>query len=460
MTLYRQHLRHLLETAPHRVQEVPASLVRAEARRWLEEDDLYALSQLVKHVSVELPPGRVAVHLYGALRQCRVDDFLFLLRLAGGAAAVDPDRVAAAYAELATRGNVAGLEAVAEATGVRAVLDHVTAERAFNALAAMGRPAAMDYVRQLSGATLRCEAMHAETGFRVLLLAGQYDTVRRLRDATGVTPRFTAQEVGRAVNEAETRLRFRQLATLAAVIPQGIRLTGFAAHLGRTLAAEAFSEVPALVLLCEDAVPADVPADVLRTLASSAEPDLVRYVYEHPQYVEAQRVNAASAYTTAVESGDLRLVRSICESTGTPLRPVDVEPLLVQALAETDVAWVCFAARSGPLPSTSYELQQLFLFRVLLRQGQKSLVEAESLLGARLDAAHGRWLHHLERGESGLAEALRPAPDMLGPLACLPPTFLDRPDFPPCENRRQGDDSQPIATPTSRKPPGRGCGCV
>lgn len=406
MRAYHALIRHLCETDPPRLGQLPPDFLRATAG-WLLDHDGYLLEQLDKHTGAAgtLDPARLESTMYAALDAGRTDDFRFLSRMRGGS--VDPARVGSAYLRLARRGNIAGIEDVVQATGVPARLDEESARRAYEVLVGTGRLAAADYVRQLSGIPIAASARAVDSGYRVLLLAGRYAGITQLWEFSGRRPRPNGDDLDAAFGRAAADCDFTGLAGVADLLGCAGRFDGFAPHLAELVAAGQLRQIPALAQLCRDARPGDLDTALLAKLAGSTDPAAVAFVYAHQDFTAIQKEYAEHAYRVAVVAGDRALLRTVCTVTGQPLLVSDAGRLLGPAVADGDVDWIRFAGEhASPLPQPPADAAQLLLFD-LSAQGLPAVAdELARLLGTRYDEPAGRWLSHLRDGRFELAAAM------------------------------------------------------
>jgi len=383
------------------VAHLPRELLEAEVTALLREDDIYLVEQIGKKVDVisMLDPGEMEQRMYRALADGRVDDFCYLFGALRGRIELDARKVESAYALLACRGNVAGIETVIARTGVEAHLDPRVALRAYEVLVAMGRLGAVDYVRQLSGVPPRFSAHAVQLGYRMLLLAGRCEAMHALRRLSGVEPELAPDEVALAIGRAVEDLAFGALARLAELVPQhGISLKGFSDHLQRVVLAGRFSEIPPLFRLSTDARADGICSEALLGLVKSGDPACLAFVFSLDALGDLHHELRLECYRLGVETRHRGLVRAVCERMGISLAREHAGPLLSDALDAEDIEWLRFAASElGTLPEMNKESVQALLFD-LFQRGDPRLAQMQALMGVELDEPLGRFCWNLKRG--------------------------------------------------------------
>jgi hypothetical protein len=354
--------------------------------------------------------------MYAALEEGRVDDFLSRLGRVERDATLDQPRIESAYATLACRGNVAGIEAIAHRTHVVARLDEPTARRAFDVLATMGRVGAIDYVRQLSGLAPTFSADAVQRGYRLLLLSGRFQTMCDLRQLCGVDPVLSPNDIQPAVERAVADLELAGLAALASIVRwREHAFVGCAALLERVVQERRFRQVAPLFQLAADADARLLTEPILTAILQTRDPASIAFIYTQPDLREFQLRHRDEAYRIGVASRSRALVRAACISTGVAVRREDLAPLVEDALAAVDPEWIEFAhAREGALPATDPTIAQTFLFE-LRRVADPRAERMERVLSVAYDPALGAWGYAIKHGELARARGMRV--DGAAPLA-------------------------------------------
>ncbi|WP_199552630.1 hypothetical protein [Streptomyces sp. N35] len=400
MRAYRNLLKHLSEDAPGTLGRLPAEFITAQARRLVDQDEIYVLEQLHKHVPVmaSLPQDVVARATERALERGVVDDFCFLAKHLPPARRPGADLIGRACTRLARRGNAGGIEQIIAATGVRPELDEATALRAYDVLVAAGRLGAVDYVRQLTRVPVRFRPDAVATGMRTLLASGRYGALRKLATLTDVEVRLGEEEVRRAVEEAVVDGTLPELARALDSLRSPPRVEGFAEVFQRLAAEDRLAELPALFKVFADADWDVLDTGMWRRLISSGHAPAVRFAYEHCVDTALLARESRTAYTVGVSSGDRALVRLACERGGARLRVEDAGKLLGDALENGDAGWFDFAAGRLPaLPVVDDDRAQLYLALQAVRAPGRVDRDAD-LLGVDRDAETGQWLLSLAEG--------------------------------------------------------------
>ncbi|MGW1022883.1 hypothetical protein ACWD4J_04065 [Streptomyces sp. NPDC002577] len=352
MRAYRNLLGHLAETAPRTLAGLPRPFLDDQAAQLLARGDIYVLEQVDKHVPVvsALPPEALARAADAALDAAGVDDFCFLYARLPAAHRTAPACIEQAYLRLARRGNAAGIEQLAAATGVVPKLDEATVLRAYDVLVAAGRLGAVDYIRQLSGVPVRFTPRAAATGARALLAQGRHRALTGLARRTGVRVELTADEIDAAVQAALVDDTLPELAEALRELSQAPRATGFAALYAQLSEEGRHPHIPALFDLCADADRGVLDGPLWDRLLSVPNAAALRFVYEECADAARLRAHADAAYALGVAAGDRALVRLACERGGARLDPAGTGPLLDAALESGDTEWLAFAGQ--PVPDT------------------------------------------------------------------------------------------------------------
>jgi hypothetical protein len=396
MGLYRELIRHAGERDPGLLRALPDADVLLEAEEMLGQGDLFVLGRLQKQVDVlsRIRPEVLEAALYRALDEARIDDVRLLLPHVERARPVDRARIAAAYDDLAVRGNVVGIEDLAAASAVPARVGAVAAARAYAVLAATGRVHAIDYVRQLSGLPVRLPEEAVQQGYRQLARAGRLQTLRALFELSGVRPELTLDDLLPAAVDAAGNLRLRALAEVAAAIGAAPTLTGFDRRMDAAVAAGRYADVADLLALCADADAGRVDQAVATGMAGSADLPALRFVYGQERFAAVQRRFAAAAHTRAAETGDSELQLTVYRRTGLRPSPESIRSLLPAALLRPDIEWVLeFASPEQNFPP---DRTQLFLHDVRSDPRRPAL---ERLTGVEYDEELADWLVAVRRGD-------------------------------------------------------------
>ncbi|MGQ0718936.1 MAG: hypothetical protein ACT4NP_16800 [Pseudonocardiales bacterium] len=403
MRTYQNLLRRIVDEDPRLLADLPWSLVLEEAGSLLRCGDVRVLEQLCKHAEIapHLDSAHVSAAARAALRNQRVDDFCFLFCLLDAGDHPSAEDLRRTYSLLAQRGNAAGIEQIANLTGVAAQVDEASAVRAYDVLVAAGRLGAADYIRQLSGVPIVFTPDAVRRGATVLLLSGKYSVLRSLARSSPTRVALDPAEVAQAADLASEDGRLDDLA--AAVESCGGRglIAGFAPRLARLLHAERFDEVPALFVLCCDADLIAITDDVWCRILTSASAPAIRWVFERHPDAGLLRRHAPAGYRVGVDAGDRKLVRLACERGGATLIEADVPALLDGALDDLDIAWVSFVGkRLGSLVKYRSNAVHLFLAEVehTAPDQMPAILEA---FGGVFDRRVADWARRLTRGDLG-----------------------------------------------------------
>lgn len=204
MRTYQNLLRRIVDEGPRLLDDMPLSLLLEQAGSLLRCGDVRLLEQLCKHTEIapHLDSAQVSTAARAALHDQRVDDFCFLFCLLDAGEHPSAEDLRHSYSLLAQRGNAAGIEQIANLTGVAAQVDEASAVRAYEVLVATGRLAAADYIRQLSGVPVVFTPEAVRRGATVLLLSGKYSVLRSLARSSPTRVPLDPSEVAQAADLA------------------------------------------------------------------------------------------------------------------------------------------------------------------------------------------------------------------------------------------------------------------
>jgi len=204
MGIYKKLLQRIIETRIDLLSEFPEKVLQEEALDGFRKDDVYFCEQIDKQhpLNLDLPLPYLEKRLYDSLLQFKTDDFHWIFKKISGKIELDANSINQGYNELAKKGNVSGLEAIVNLTGITPNLAEGNVLKGYESLISQARLEAADYLRQLSQIPISFSEEALQVGYQVAFMSRKYSLLLRLKSIGKSSPNISKDLVEKRFKEA------------------------------------------------------------------------------------------------------------------------------------------------------------------------------------------------------------------------------------------------------------------
>jgi hypothetical protein len=219
MGIYKKLLQRIIETRIDLLSEFPEKVLQEEALDGFRKDDVYFCEQIDKQhpVNLDLPLPYLEKRLYDSLLQLKTDDFHWIFKKISGKIELDPNSINQGYNELAKKGNVSGLEAIVNLTGITPNLAEGNVLKGYESLISQARLEAADYLRQLSQIPISFSEQALQVGYQVAFMSRKYSLLLRLKRIGKSNPKISEDLVEKRFREAVDESDFKSASLLVKI---------------------------------------------------------------------------------------------------------------------------------------------------------------------------------------------------------------------------------------------------